>query len=199
MAQQRMSNTIELYEAAAQMFRQTLSGVTEDQMNSSTPCTEWNVQALITHSIKTQGMTYGGLLENITVNPHEVSGPLPAEGALATFDAGVARVLELIKAPGFLDNQIETPFGPMSRDHFLSIPVEDLVIHKWDLAKATQPGHLPGCRTGRVCLRGLGACGRGVSTWGLLRARDNATHQRQHSGEAPRPQRTPAVNPREYQ
>jgi hypothetical protein len=38
-----MSNTIELYEAAAQMFRQTLSGVTEDQMNNSTPCTEWNV------------------------------------------------------------------------------------------------------------------------------------------------------------
>ena len=76
-------------------------------------------------------------MENITVNPHEVSGPLPAEGALATFDAGVARVLELIKDPGFLDNQIGTPFVPMSRDHFLSISVEDLVIHKWDLAKAT--------------------------------------------------------------
>ena len=66
-----------------------------------------------------------------------MSGPLPAEGALAAFDAGVARVIELIKAPGFMDNQIETRFGPMSRDRFLSIPVEDLVIHKWDLAKAT--------------------------------------------------------------
>ena len=136
MAQQG-GNPIELYEAAAQGFRQTLSGVREDQMNSSTPCTEWNVQALITHNLKTQGLAYGGLLENITVNNQEVSDPLPTEGAVAAFDAGVAQVLELIKAPGFLDNQIETPFGPMSRVDFLMIPVEDLVIHKWDLAKAT--------------------------------------------------------------
>ena len=77
---QQMPNPIELYEAAAQAFRQTLSGVRENQMNSPTPCTEWSVEALINHNIKVTGVAHGVLLENITVNPQEVSGPLPAEG-----------------------------------------------------------------------------------------------------------------------
>ena len=38
MAQQ--SNPIELYEAAAQGFRQRLAGVQSNQMSSPTPCSE---------------------------------------------------------------------------------------------------------------------------------------------------------------
>ena len=45
------TDPIELYEAAVQGFRQTLSGVKPDQMQGSTPCTKWNVQNLIIHNI----------------------------------------------------------------------------------------------------------------------------------------------------
>ena len=68
MAQQD-PNPIELYEAAVQAFRQTLSGVRADQLQGSTPCTDWNVQALITHNIKVAAFVEGLLQENITVNP----------------------------------------------------------------------------------------------------------------------------------
>jgi uncharacterized protein (TIGR03086 family) len=134
---QQMPNPIELYEAAAQGFRQTLSGVKENQMNSPTPCTEWNVQALINHNLKVAGFAHGALLENITTNPMEVAGSLPAEGAIAALEAGVAQILELIKAPGSADQQINTPFGQMTRGQFIMNPFLDLLVHTWDLAKGT--------------------------------------------------------------
>ena len=134
---QQMPNPIELYEAAAQGFRQILSGVRADQMGSTTPCTKWSVQALINHNLKVAGFAQGVIQGNITVNPMDVSGSLPAEGAVAALDAGVARILELAKAPGFLERELNTPYGPMSGGHFLMNPFTDLLIHRWDLAKGT--------------------------------------------------------------
>ena len=111
---QQMPNPIELYETAAQGFRQTLSGVRADQMNSPTPCSEWNVQSLINHNIKVTWFAQGVLTGNVTVHPQQVGDALPGEGALPALDAGVARVMGLTKAAGFLsDEKIETPFGPI--------------------------------------------------------------------------------------
>lgn len=44
-------NPIEIFEAAGQGLRQRISGIQPSQMSSSTPCTEWNVQELINHTI----------------------------------------------------------------------------------------------------------------------------------------------------
>lgn len=68
---------IELYEAAVQGFRQTLSGVRTNQMGDSTPCTEWTVQNLIIHNIKVAGFALGVMEENITVDSMQVGGPIP--------------------------------------------------------------------------------------------------------------------------
>jgi len=130
-------NLIEVYEAAAQEFRQTLSGVRADQMSNSTPCSLWNVQNLLNHNIRVAGFVRGVLTGNITVNPQDVEGPLPPEGALQALDAGVAQVSELIKTPGALNRELNTPFGVMSAAHFMVNPFADLLIHRWDLAKAT--------------------------------------------------------------
>ena len=134
---QQMPNPVELYEAAVQGFRQTLSGVQANQLSNTTPCTEWNVQALINHNLKVAGFALGVLQENINVNPMDVAGDLPAEGAVAALDAGVAKILEFVKRPGAAAEEIDTPFGHMTRAAFLMNPFTDLLIHKWDLAKGT--------------------------------------------------------------
>ena len=134
---QQSPNMIELYEAAVKGFREILRGVKTDQMSNATPCIEWNVQALLNHNIKVEGMAHGVLTGNITVNPMDVAGPLPPEGALEALDKGVAKNLELLKAPGFLDKELDTPFGRMSAAHFMFNPFTDLLIHQWDLAKGT--------------------------------------------------------------
>ena len=137
MAEQQMPNPIEMVEVAAQGFRSALEGVKAEQMSSPTPCSLWSVQQLINHNIKVSGFVQGILEGNVTVNPMEVDGSLPAEGAVEALAANVAGVLELAKAPGLLQKTLETPFGPMVGGEFLMIPVTDMLIHTWDLAKAT--------------------------------------------------------------
>ena len=136
MAQQG-GNPIELYEAAAQGFRKTLSGVGLNQMGAPTPCTEWNVQALINHNLKVAAFVEGVYRENITVSPLDVGGPLPGGDALELLDAGIGNVLEVLKSVGSLDQKISSPFGEMTRAEFLMNPTWDLLVHTWDLAKGT--------------------------------------------------------------
>ena len=112
MAQQG-GNPIELYEAAAQGFRKTLSGVGLNQMGDPTPCTEWNVQALINHNLKVAGFVAGVYRENITVSPLDVGGPLPEGDALELLDAGIGNVLEVCHnafAP-MMEHMREEEFG----------------------------------------------------------------------------------------
>ena len=136
---QSMPNPIELYEAASQGFAHALANVRQDQMIDATPCIEWNVQSLINHNIAVTGFAYGALTENVTVDPFAVSGPLPEEGAVAAFEAGAAKVLQLIKTRGTLEKHLpNSPFGPMTAGEFMMGPFLDLLIHRWDLAKGTQ-------------------------------------------------------------
>ena len=136
MAQQG-NDPIELYEAAVQGFRQTLSAVKPDQMQGSTPCSEWNVQNLINHNLRVFGFAEGVLQENITVNPLEVDGPIPGGDPVKSLDDGAAKVLGILKAAGSVDTGISTPFGDMTRGQFIVTPTWDLLVHRWDLAKST--------------------------------------------------------------
>ena len=45
-------NPIEVYESTVQSMLSIVAGVRADQLDASTPCIEWNVQALINHNIK---------------------------------------------------------------------------------------------------------------------------------------------------
>ena len=139
MAQQGPS-PIELYEAAIQQMLPTLAGVKADQLSSSTPCSKWNVQALLNHQLLVAQFCYDVIAETGAADPSSmeaVNDPLPSQGAQAAFESGTARVLEAIKATGKLEKVLDTPFGQMPAGHFLMIPLGDIVIHKWDLAKAT--------------------------------------------------------------
>ncbi len=51
--------------------------------------------------------------------------------------AGTNQVLEAIKAPGMLEKIVPSPFGEMPAGNLLMMPFGDILIHKWDLAKAT--------------------------------------------------------------
>ena len=139
MAQQG-PNPIELYEGAVQQILPFFRGVKADQLAAATPCAEWNVQNLINHNLKVAQFVFDVIAETGAADPSgmgAVSDALPAEGAEAAFKAGTSRVLEAIKASGKLEKVLDTPFGQMPAAYFLMIPFGDIVIHKWDLAKAT--------------------------------------------------------------
>lgn len=124
----KQATPIEAFESAAKRARQTVAGVRPDQLSSPTPCTEWNVQAVLDHMAGTLNWVASSL-----------SGTPPAKtkGSLPSFDAGVAAISKAARAAGVLEKKIKGPMGEMPGQVFLMIGLSDTLIHGWDLAKAT--------------------------------------------------------------
>ena len=134
-------NPVELYEAAVQEMLPIIGTVASGQLADATPCSEWSVKNLINHNLKVARFTDAVLSGDSASDPMEVmrvDGDLPSEGAGEAFEAATGGVLQAIKAPGFMDKAIQTPMGEMPAAHLLMRMFGDMVIHKWDLAKATK-------------------------------------------------------------
>ncbi|MDA1129775.1 MAG: TIGR03086 family metal-binding protein [Chloroflexi bacterium] len=130
-------NPVDLYEAARAQLRPILAA-SSGKLRSSTPCTEWTVQSLINHAIATQRFTQD-VLGPGTPDPSimgKVDHALPSEGAEAAFNAITDQVLSTLKSINFEDT-VETPFGAMPGGQFIMVPITDMIVHSWDLAKAT--------------------------------------------------------------
>ncbi len=161
MPPQEMPNPIELYERAVNAMRPLIAGVKPEQLGNPTPCSEWTVQELLNHNINV-ARVLARVLEGVLtesgaaatpattpsdplgnpqsappVDPMAVSGPLPPEGAAAAFESSTAATLNAVKAPGMVEKVLDTPFGPMPAGDMLLAGFGDVLIHQWDLAKAT--------------------------------------------------------------
>jgi hypothetical protein len=97
MAQQG-PNPIEAYEGVIQSMQPIIAGVRADQLTASTPCTDWNVQALINHNINVSQF-FNSLLTGVGGGGFmEVNVPLPPQGAAAAFEAATGGLLATAKA-----------------------------------------------------------------------------------------------------
>lgn len=137
MAQQG-PNPIEVYESVVKGLMPIMAGVTPAKLSSTTACTEWTVQSLINHALAVQ--VFGGSVLSKTspdmASMGNVDHALPSEGAEAAFKSITDTTLATLKRAN-LEETVETPFGPMPAGNFIMIPITDMIIHKWDLGKAT--------------------------------------------------------------
>ncbi len=131
-------NPIEVYESAVKALSPIMAGVTAAQLNSGTPCTEWSVQSLINHALAVQafGSAVVSKGKPDMAAMGKVDHALPSEGAEAAFKSITDTTLAALKKAN-LGETVETPFGAMPGGNFIMIPITDMIIHKWDLAKAT--------------------------------------------------------------
>jgi uncharacterized protein (TIGR03086 family) len=136
---------IDLKPACHRMI-EVLAGVTDDQLTSSSPCTEYTVGDLIDH--------VGQVSRGATALAHHTAG-LPGTGTgpdASHLDPGwrdsVARhVRELGEAwddPAAWQGSANVPGSDLSNEMWGKITLTELVVHGWDIAKATgQPFDLP--------------------------------------------------------
>jgi uncharacterized protein (TIGR03086 family) len=96
-----------------------------------TPCEGWAVRDLLGH-INGGARTFAAAFEER--EPRERAlGDHPAEtvaDALAEFDGAV-------RSPGALERTVNSPFGPMPGEAFARLAALDLLVHTWDLSRAT--------------------------------------------------------------
>ena len=126
---------LEALERAAQRTEAVVAGVRPEHHPLPTPCGDWTVRELLNHTIASAG-AFGRMLRDEAPlwKADHVSGD-----PVAALRAGVEDSLAGWRAGG-LARTVE----PLDGLPLVELQVLDLVVHGWDLARATgQPDALP--------------------------------------------------------
>lgn len=135
-----MSQPIAGLRAALAAAREVVAGIGDGQWALPTPCADWNVGELTAHVTGGNRM-FGAIMRGEPV-PAFRDGARPDVAALggdrlAAYDEAARRLLAAFEADGALDRIVTVPFGTVTGPVALHLRVTELLVHGWDLARAT--------------------------------------------------------------
>jgi uncharacterized protein (TIGR03086 family) len=118
-------------EVSLEVTGSTFDGITADQWDLPTPCTEWTVRQVAEHLIGGNDLftrALGG----------DAPGLPPGGAALPdAYRESAARLLAAFRRPGVMDRVVQVPFGSVPGAVALGLRVTEILVHGWDLAQAT--------------------------------------------------------------
>jgi uncharacterized protein (TIGR03086 family) len=174
---------IALLDEAVASTGKIVAGVRPEQLDDSTPCTEWDVRALLNHLIGVSDV-FSHVGEGEPISPPDPRTDYFTDDAYATaYESAAGRLLAAWRQPGALDATVTLPFGDVPGSVAAGINFVDTLVHGWDVARATGqdatlPSHLaePALELSRNLvgdeLRAAGAFGPEVSVPGGAPAGD---------------------------
>lgn len=158
-----------------------VAGIGPHQWAAPTPCTEFDVRAVLNHLVR-------GNLVFVAILRDE-RWPAPGtdhlgDDPLAAYQRAATWLREEFAAPGVLETDYTAPFGTGSGARLAHVRIAENLVHGWDLARAT------GQRADFPC---------DVAERALARSRRNLTSRREGPGapfaaEVLVPDRAPAVD-----
>lgn len=128
---------IDLYRQSVAGFTDRVRQVRPDQWSAPTPCTEWDVHALVNHIVYEErwmpplfaGATIAEVGDRFE---GDQLGDDPAASAAEAAQEADAAVAE----PGALDRTVHLSFGDFPGSEYLYQLLADHLVHAWDLAAA---------------------------------------------------------------
>ena len=136
---------MELLEALSESFdhaNKVVGGVQPDQLDAATPCTEWDVRALLGHTVGVvvnmgRGASGSELLPSIEGFQIDTADP----GTQFRTESDRTLAAWSTRAD---DDEVNVGAGPMPAKVALGINLLDTATHSWDVARATgQDANLP--------------------------------------------------------
>jgi uncharacterized protein (TIGR03086 family) len=114
---------------------EVLANVRPEQMSLPTPDDEWDVRALINHIV----------LGNIWATEHVKTGGAPRPSGdvigdrdpVEVYTSSADAMMASFEEPGAMSRMVTMPFGEMPTAGLAGFRFVDLMVHAWDLAKAT--------------------------------------------------------------
>jgi uncharacterized protein (TIGR03086 family) len=107
-----------------------IAAVRDEQWEQPTPCPEWNVRDLVGH------MVTGNNGFTAALGGQPAAAPDDAEPASA-YRASADALLDAFGQPGALEKIVTIPFGPVPGIAALHLRITEILVHGWDLARAT--------------------------------------------------------------
>jgi uncharacterized protein (TIGR03086 family) len=134
-------------------------------MGAPTPCAQWDVRALLNHVIGTLWLAEGLFSDQPPRYPMAPGGLPPADLAgddpAAAYAEASAAALAAAASGDALTRVHLTPLGEMPGPALAGFATLDILVHGWDLAKATsQPADLDG----RLAAHVLGFAAQSLAT-----------------------------------
>jgi uncharacterized protein (TIGR03086 family) len=143
------SDPIDQLSRATDQTGAIISRIRPDQATLPTPCSSLDVRALVDHVVRD--------IQQFTVRASRGDGQSPDPGIKgddwsAAYREAADSLLGAWRREGALDGTVKLPFGEYPPTWFVGQQITDLVVHGWDIAKATgQPTEL-GPELGQLAL-----------------------------------------------
>ena len=130
-----MPDVKELHRRALDRFGQHVRAVRDDQWHGPTPCTDWDVSALVNHLVY-ENLWMPPLLDgkNLADVGDQFEGDLLGDDPKAAWDASAKEVADAV-ATVSLERTVHLSYGDVSARHYVFEVMTDLAIHGWDLAR----------------------------------------------------------------
>ena len=137
------------FERAVASTADIVTATPDGQLGAPTPCTGWDVRALLSHVIGTLWLAEG-LLADRAPRHRMAPGGLPeadlvGDDPAAAYAEASAAALAAAGTGDALTRVHLTPLGEMPGPALAGFTTLDILVHGWDLARATgQPADLDG-------------------------------------------------------
>jgi uncharacterized protein (TIGR03086 family) len=133
-------DVVATFERVLDTTNDVVERVEPSQLGNPTPCTEWDVRAVINH-ITGGALMFAECVEEGSV-PDSRLGELMGGDNLGddfkgNYRAASDRARASFAMPGALDKMVKLPFGEMPAGVALNIAIMDVMTHATDIAKAT--------------------------------------------------------------
>jgi len=127
-----------VHERALEHTRRYVAGVKDDQWKAPTPDDEWDVRALVNHVVGgnfwVAPLVGGKTIEEVG---DQYDGDVLGGDPVATYDQSAKEAAAAFNASGAMAAPCAVSYGPVPGEIYAGHRFMDVLIHGWDLAKAT--------------------------------------------------------------
>ena len=133
-----MTDIAELHRRAVEATRDRVAAIGSTQMDWPTPDDDWDVRALLNHVISGNlwavELAAGATIEQVG---DRFDGDLAGDDPLGAYVSSGQAAAAAFEVPGALEAPCAVSYGPVPGSVYAGHRFIDVLIHGWDLAKAT--------------------------------------------------------------
>ena len=123
-----MGEIAERYRRRAEAFEQKVAAVRSDQWENQSPCAKWTARDVVEHVVTMHAVMLTPVARKLE----------PADDPLTAFQEARAAIEDVLDDPVAALTETDTPAGRLTTEqHVDEVVSDDLVLHGWDLARAT--------------------------------------------------------------
>ena len=126
-----------LHQRASAEFGRRLHMIGEDQWGLPTPCSDWDVRALVHHLVD-ENLWTPPLMEGSTIAEigGRFEGDILGDDPKKAYDEAAAAAVAAVHGDGAMDRTVHLSFGDFPGREYAMQLFADHLIHAWDLARA---------------------------------------------------------------